>query len=98
MAQFDVFRVPDGTLLLDCQSEAMEYLETRLVAPLIALADAPPRRPHLNPIFDLNGQTYVMLTQFAAAVSSGELRVRVAHLDRHRFEIIGAFDMLLTGV
>ncbi|MBW6524047.1 CcdB family protein [Sphingomonas sp. RHCKR47] len=98
MAQFDVYDAGDGSLLIDCQSDSLGYLATRLSAPLIPLERAPDRRLRLNPIFDVNDETYVLVTQFAAAVRCADLRNRVATLAAHRDTIIAAFDMLLTGV
>jgi toxin CcdB len=97
MPQFDVFRA-QGELLLDCQSDALGYLATRIVAPLIPIDRAPERRPRLNPVIEIDGQPHVMVTQFAATVHSNELRTRITNLAVHRLEIIGAFDMLLTGI
>lgn len=98
MAQFDVYRGAQGELLVDCQSDALENLGTRIVAPLIPIAEAPERKARLNPVFDVDGERYAMVTQFATAVRTGELRQHAAHLGNYRFDIIGAFDMLLTGV
>lgn len=98
MPQFDVLRTRDGQLLVDCQSDAFGYLDTRLVAPLTPVAHAPERRARLNPMFELEGEPHVMLTQFASAVHTRELGMPVTNLADHRFEIIGALDMLLTGV
>jgi toxin CcdB len=98
MPQFDVFRTADGELLLDCQSEALGYLATRMTAPLLPIERAPERRVRLNPVFEIGGESYVMVTQFAAAVSSKDLRAKVTNLGTYRFDVIGAFDMLLTGV
>ena len=98
MAQFDVFRTAHGELLLDCQSEAFANLKTRLAAPLIPIDDSPPRRARLNPVFEIDGHAYAMVTQFAAAVGTNALQAKVANLVEFRFDIVGAFDMLLTGV
>jgi toxin CcdB len=98
MAQFDVYRTPDGQLLLDCQADSLGFLGSRLVVPLIPLDEAPPCRAHLNPVFEIEGERYAMVTQFAAALSRGALRTHVADLTPYRFDIIGAFDMMLTGV
>jgi toxin CcdB len=98
MPQFDVYTSADGTLLLDCQSEALAHLDTRLAAPLLLVEKAPAPRLRLNPVFEINGELHVLVTQFAATVRSNQLRNKIASLDRSRFDIIGAFDMLLTGV
>ena len=98
MTQFNVYRTTDGALLLDCQSEAFDYLSMRLVAPLLPIARAPDLQPRLNPTFEIDGERYAMMTQFAAAVSGALLRSKMGNLAASRLSIIGAFDMLLTGV
>lgn len=98
MAQCDVYRTSTGLLLVDCQSDTFGDLATRLTAPLIPLDRSPERRPRLNPVFDIGDEPHVMLTQFAAAVSCRELADKIAALSAFRFQIVGAFDMLLTGI
>ena len=98
MPQFDVFRTVGGELLLDCQSDALSHLSTRLTAPLLPIDRSPEGRPRLNPVFEIDGRPYAMVAQFSAAVGLSELRTRVTNLAAFRFDIIGAFDMLLTGV
>lgn len=99
MAQFDVFETVSGAgLLLDCQSDLLSQLNTRLVAPLLRPDEAPKPAGRLNPSFDVGGEPYVMMTQYAAAVEVRELGRKRASLAGHHREIIGALDMLLTGV
>ncbi|MDP1028681.1 CcdB family protein [Sphingomonas sp. KR1UV-12] len=98
MAQFDVYRTRDNDLLIDCQSEAFGHLKTRLAAPLTPMDRSPPRQVRLNPIFDIDGEQYMMITQFAGAINASEFRTRVTSLAAYRFDIIGAFDVLMTGV
>ena len=98
MAQFDVYRMRDGSLLLDCQADRLSQLDSRLVAPLLTIDEAPPRRAQLNPTFMIADHLHVMVTQFAATVRRAELRAKVADLSRFRLAIIGAFDMMLTDV
>lgn len=49
-------------------------------------------------MFDIGEEPHVMLTQFASAVRRNELKSKVASLLTYRFDIISAFDMMLTGV
>ena len=98
MAQFDVYRDAQGGLLLDCQSDALGHLATRMVAPLVPLDQAPELRLRLNPVFEVGGERLAMLTQYSAAIRARELGARVTSLASHRFDVIGAFDMLVTGV
>ncbi len=80
MPQFDVFRTASGDLLLDFQSDALGYLASRMVAPLIPIDKAPERRVRLNPVFEIDGESYTMGTQFATAVQTNELRGRITNL------------------
>ena len=97
MAQFDVHRLGDG-LVVDCQSSLLDRLETRFVAPLVSIANAPKVAQRLNPSFTIEGEEYVMLTQAAAAVRRRELGPVLASLADCSFEITGALDVLLSGI
>jgi toxin CcdB len=52
----------------------------------------------LNPVFEIEGKEYVMLTQAAAAVRRRELGTVIASLAERSFDITGALDVLLSGV
>ena len=52
----------------------------------------------MNPAFEVAGERFVMVTQFAAAVPLRDLRSTGLSLDARQYEVIGALDMLLTGV
>lgn len=99
MAQFDVHRLGRGNaLVIDCQAELLDQLNTRLVVPLIRSKDAPNPAVRLNPRFVIEGQDYVMVTQFAAAVDRRQLGEVILSLRDHSFEIVGAIDVLISGV
>jgi toxin CcdB len=99
MSQFDVHRLKSGaTLVVDCQSELLEHLSTRMVVPLISREQAPVQVASLNPLVSIDGQEFVMATQLAAAVLQRDLGNVVASLRDHSFEIVGALDVLFSGV
>ena len=99
MARFDAYRNKTGKgLLLDCQADLLSGLETRLVVPLLLPPDAPNPARHLNPSFEIGGERYVMVTQYAAAMEVRELGAKVAPLAEHDHTIMNALDFLLTGV
>ena len=99
MAQFDVHRMTSGAgLVVDCQSGLIEHLNTRLVVPLIPRSAAPTPAHRLNPVFEIGEREYVMVTQFAAAVERRELGDAIASLQHRSFEIVGALDVLVSGV
>jgi toxin CcdB len=98
MAQFDVFRVRDGEeLLLDCQSNMLDPLETRFVVPLLSPDDMPKRIAKLNPRFEIDGREFFMATQGAATIPARMLGARVASLAEAHYVIVGALDMLISG-
>ncbi|PKQ00405.1 MAG: plasmid maintenance protein CcdB [Alphaproteobacteria bacterium HGW-Alphaproteobacteria-13] len=98
MAQFDVWRTDAGDLVIDCQSDLLTHLNTRLVVPLLRVDAFEVVARRLNPLFTVEGVEYVMYTQFAAAIPASQLDERVMTLDDHSFSITGALDVLLTGV
>ncbi len=98
MAQYDVHILADGAMVVDCQADHFAGIASRLVAPLEPVSRSHQQQPRLNPIFSVNGEEVMMMTQFATAIRAAELRKPMASLDHARLEIIAAFDMLLTGV
>lgn len=97
MAQFDVFRMADGELVMDAQTQLLGSFDTRVVVPLMHPDQAPIRHPRLNPVVLVGDQTYVMVTQYMIAVDRHELRARVDNLDRHYDQVKRAYDMLFNG-
>jgi len=98
MAKFDVYRLRrDGGYVLDCQADLLDSLNTRLVVPLLPIDEAPRPAIRLNPIFDVEGERLVMVTQFAASVPVAELGEIVQSLDAQQDAIGAALDMLIIG-
>lgn len=97
MARFDVYRRADHRYLLDCQADLFSYLSTRFVVPLTPTARVPKPLERLNPRFEIDGQTFVMMTQLAAAVATRDLGKRIASLADRDTDIGNALDMLLVG-
>lgn len=97
MPQFDVYRAKGEMLLVDCQSDLLDHLDTRFVVPLILAEATPAPMPRLTPIFEINGRDYIMATQFAASYAKRELGRPVFNLDPERDRILAAIDMLTSG-
>jgi len=74
------------------------YLDTRFVIPLGSRLQAPPPAQRMNPIFAIDGREHVLLTQGALTIRRRELGEAVASLADRRLDIIGALDVLITGV
>ena len=98
MAKFDVYRTQQGgSLVIDCQTDLLSDLNTRLVVPLLPISDAPKPAGRLNPVFTLADEQMVMGTQFAATVLCSELGEPLTSLRQHDLTIGNALDMLISG-
>ncbi|HZS82747.1 MAG TPA: CcdB family protein [Stellaceae bacterium] len=98
MARFEVFEIGSGSgYVLDVQADLMSDLSTRVVVPLLKESDAPRAAKGLNPVFEIGGENWVMLTQFMASIPKSELRRRVGSLAHQHAAIMNALDMLLIG-
>jgi toxin CcdB len=98
MAQYDVHAGSDGYLYVDIQSDALSLLNTRVVVPLMRPEDAPAPGRQLNPIIPVNGETYLLVTQYMGAAplaSLGPVVGSLRHMD-HRISL--ALDLILHGV
>lgn len=103
MAQFDVY--PNGNAktreeipyLLDLQSDLLDSLATRVVAPLIPAGRMTPIS-HLNPVLAIEGRHYLMLTQELAGILRSTLDEPTCSLAERRNDILGAIDFLIAGI
>lgn len=92
-------RLQSGDMLVvDCQSDLLAQLNTRLVVPLLSREDAPGEMARLNPTVAIDGREYVVATQLAAAVLQRELGDALVSLQDRAFDIVGALDVLIGGV
>lgn len=97
MARLHVYRSAEsGALLVDCQSDFLDHLQTRQVAPLLDSADALDQR--LNPPIIVEGRSYVFAPQFLAAVPVNELKRPVAWLRDDDYAIGRALDLVFGSV
>jgi toxin CcdB len=98
MARYDIFARPEGDgYYLDCQADLLSHLNTRFVVPLLMPDIAPKPAGRLNPQFLVNGDPFVMVTQFAAAIPLRDLSDFAGSLADHDMAIMGAIDMLTSG-
>jgi toxin CcdB len=97
LAQFDIYDLHDGALVVDCQADALRDLDTRLVVPLLP-AGLVVVTSGLNPGFNVDGQPMNFYPQGAAAVPARELRSVRSNLAQERYTILNALDLLLTGI
>lgn len=98
MAQYDVYPTGNkGTLLLDVQTDLVEGLNTRVVVPLLLASIGPQKIKRLHPVFQIDGQDYMMATQLMSAVPKTQLgQVKTNLLQRHD-DIVKAVYMIVQG-
>jgi toxin CcdB len=97
MAQFKVYRIGGGLLVLDLQTNLIET-GTRVVAPLVAVASGPKLIGRLEPTFKIEGAAYALHTAEMAAIPSALLKTEpVADLSASDYEIRGALDLVFSG-
>ncbi len=98
MAQFTVYRNPDNAgYLLNVQAEVNYHFATRVVVPLLPVEAITEFARTLNPVFEVEGNRVVMMTQGLAAVPSQLLKQSVMSLESKRSEIVAALDLLFQG-
>ena len=104
MAQFDAHRNPvrldneQIPFVLDVQNDFLDVLPTRIVVPLIRAEQFRNRIHRLHPEFLISDLRLIMVTTEAGVLPRSALGPPVASLLHRRAEIIGAIDMLITGI
>ena len=73
------------------------HLTTRVVVPLLPEEKVPQPIGELNPIFEIKGKSYIMITQAVSTVSRRELKRAVTSLEAQHDSITRALDLLLVG-
>lgn len=101
--QCDVYRSQaDGSehipYLIDVQANLLSELPTRVVVPLIRAGDFGRPVTRLHPVFTIEGERVVMATHLIAALRRPELGTAITSLSDQRDAIIGAIDVLWSGV
>lgn len=97
MAQFDLFRLEGGQLVVDLQTDLIGIEASRIVAPLRE-AGRYTAFPGLTPTVEVEGVTWIVRIQELAAVPGAELRDAVGSLAEHRDALKRALDILIDGV
>jgi toxin CcdB len=101
MPQFDVYANPGRNadlipFLLDVQSDMLDPLDTRLVAPLVDATRAK-AMSRLNPEFIIEGRRLFLSTQEMSGYPRRALGEPLFNLSRRRDEILVAIDFLMHG-
>lgn len=98
MGRFSVYPSLSGSgYLINVQADIMHPFNTRIVIPLLPLDEAPKPANTLNPLFDIKGIQYSMVTQYMAAVPVKDLRVEAFSAQNRHNDIVAAIDFLFHG-
>lgn len=99
MARFSVHPlVAKKGLVLCVQSDLLDNLTSRTVIPLVPVAEAHKPFQKLNPVFNIDGEKYVLYTEQLTAVDRNKLKPAIASPEDHHQEIVQAIDFLFEGI
>lgn len=96
-----VYRLPNGVLVVDVQSDLLNPTITRVVAPLVASIDLKGGQPgRLTPSFEVEGQNVMLLPLQMAAVPLRELGNQPVRLltEDEAYAVSSALGVLFEGV
>ena len=97
MAQFDLFRLAGGQLVVDLQTDLIGIDASRIVAPLRE-AERYAAFPGLTPSVEVAGATWIVRVPELAAIPGAELCDCLGSLAAHRDALKRALDILIDGV
>jgi toxin CcdB len=97
MAQFDVFRLKGGMLVVDLQTDLIGIDASRIVAPLRE-AGKYVAFPGLTPMVEIDGTVWIVRLQELAAIPGTELRDWLTSLAAQRDALKRALDILIDGI
>ena len=97
MAQFDVYRLAGGQLVVDLQTDLIGIDASRVVAPLRE-AGRYAAFPGLTPQVEVDGTAWIVRVQELAAVPGTALRDKVTSLETERDALKRVLDILIDGL
>jgi len=84
---------------VNVQSDLLDDLNSRIVIPLTPLKILNDNNvKKLCPIIEVEDKSFVLLTHQLTSVPNSILKKESISLENHRYEILGAIDLLLTGI
>jgi len=104
LAQWDVYPNPsprqrgEVPFLVVLQSDLLDVLATRLVAPLARPWPGHTLPERLSPRFDVQGEPVLLLPQEAGPIAARMLKHPVGSLRPHCHRIVDALDAVISGL
>ncbi len=105
MPQFSLYKNNDISsnktypYFIDVQNDLLSDLNSRLVIPLTTpekLDNMDVKR--LCPVVHIEMGDFVLLTHQMTSVPASILKTEVTSVEKYRYEILGAVDMLISGI
>ena len=98
MSRFDLYRGQGySDYLLDVQSDFVDFLETRMVIPLVGAAKLGKINPRLHAPVTIDGALFFTVTNLMGAMPAHSLGKPLGNLAEHSHDITAAIDFLLQG-
>jgi len=103
-SQFDVFANPVAAargaypFLVLLQSDLVEQMKTRVVAPASLAVRTGAKTNRLLPLVAIEQERYLVLVPRVFAIDRSELRTAIGNVRDARAELIQAIDLLFVGV
>ncbi|MEW9920635.1 CcdB family protein [Marimonas sp. MJW-29] len=98
MSRFHLYAgTGDGGYLLDLQTDFLSQYNSRIVAPVIPEKVYDGAATGLNPVIEVEGTAYVVLTHLLSAVPAQALRTVVGDFSSQADEFTRALDLLFQG-
>jgi len=84
---------------VDVQNDLLSDLNSRIVIPVATQKELNNlNAKKLCPVIEINGNSFVLLTHQITSVPCSILKKEVTTLEHYRYDILGAIDLLLTGI
>jgi len=105
MSQYTLYRNENKSsknaypYFVNVQSDLLDELNSRLVIPLSSHKKL--KQTNVNklcPIIDIEEGCFVLLTHQMTTVPNSILKKEITSLEDYRYDILGAIDLLLTGI
>lgn len=96
MAQFDLYRLPEGVIVVDLQTDLIGLEASRIVAPLTE-AGSIAELPRLDVRLRWDDRDWIIRVQQMAAVRGALLKRPVGSAETVRDDLMNAVDILMRG-
>lgn len=98
MSRFDLYRGQGfSDFLLDVQSDYVDFLDSRIVIPIVTAEKMNEINPRLHAILTINAAPHHLVTNMMGAVLARSLGRPVGNIAEQSHDITAAIDFLFQG-